>query len=978
MRFKSLLFTAFLALLMTAAAESVSAASPAGMRHAVSLYQRGFYSEAKNLFDGMKGDALADGYAALCAAALKEEGSLARLEGYLAAYPESILAPRAQQARGDLLFEEGNYGDALVAYNLTPVTALYKRERPEFHYRKAWCQYALGRTDEAVTGFEKASSAGEADVKASAEYALGLIAYEKGDFAGAVPHLEEAARDARYADNAAYYLLECHFMQKDYAYVVKQGAKIYPDTPDERKPRLGRILSESYLILGDVEGANRYYEQDLSGKEPKNRSDYFYAGSLLYALKNYKGAVENYSMMEARTDSIGQIANYHLGFSHVQLKDKVSALGAFRDAAGQGYDKAIQEDAWFNWAKLAFDINKDGSVFNSYMKQYPSREKSDQIYSYMAMAALYEHDYEAAVRAYDEIDFLDEDMKSNYMKAYYLRAAQLISKGSYRDAIPLLKVAAYYSPKENPFNQMSRYWLAESFYRDERYGDAREVLTDLYNLSALDGQTEGDLIAYNMAYNYFKEEKYDDALRWFNKYLQADTDTFGADAETRIGDCYFYSRDYRSAIAAYERKMADYPDPDDIYPAYRASVASGLLGNQKQKIAFLERVQTAAPGVKYWDEAMYELGRAYVASGDDIAATRTFKTLKGGTNDPTYVARSLIELGMIEGNNGNDDNALSYYHQVVSSMPGSDYAESALLAIENIYRKKEDPDGYLAYVNALGSGYGGGEARKEDVYFNTVEQMYLGGSYEKALSGFETYMQKYPDGAHRGEALFYLGECCRMLSRGEKACDYYSLAIEEGEGKAYQESAILRWSLLSYSLGHYDDAYKGFRTLSEKTGMQENRTAALEGMMRSAYRGRHYAEAVKAASQLDTREAKYILAKSYLATSRRSEAMPLLKELSANPSDSEGAEAMYLVIQDLYDRGEFSSVSDKVYEFAGKAAGQNYWLAKAYITLGDSFVELGNREQARTTFESIRSGYTPREGTEDDVLDQVKIRLERL
>ena len=84
-----------------------------------------------------------------------------------------------------------------------------------------------------------------------------------------------------------------------------------------------------------MEGANRYYEQDLSGKEPKNRSDYFYAGSLLYALKNYKGAVENYSMMEERTDSIGQIANYHLGFSQVQLKDKVSALGAFRDAAGQ-------------------------------------------------------------------------------------------------------------------------------------------------------------------------------------------------------------------------------------------------------------------------------------------------------------------------------------------------------------------------------------------------------------------------------------------------------------------------------------------------------------------------------------------------------------------------------------------------------------------------------------------------------------------
>ena len=149
-------------------------------------------------------------------------------------------------------------------------------------------------------------------------------------------------------------------------------------------------------------------------------------------------------------------------------------------------------------------------------------------------------------------------------------------------------------------------------------------------------------------------------------------------------------------------------------------------------------------------------------------------------------------------------------------------------------------------------------------------------------------------------------------------------------------------------------------------------------MMRSAYMARNFDDAIAAAKTLDTREAKYILAKSCLATSRRDEAFKLFRELSEYPSTNEGAEAMYLVIQDLYDRGEFDGISEKVYAFSGKAAGQNYWLAKAYITLGDTFVEQGNREQARITYESIRDGYTPRPGTDDDVLDQVKIRLERL
>ena len=95
------------------------------------------------------------------------------------------------------------------------------------------------------------------------------------------------------------------------------------------------------------------------------------------------------------------------------------------------------------------------------------------------------------------------------------------------------------------------------------------------------------------------------------------------------------------------------------------------------------------------------------------------------------------------------------------------------------------------------------------------------------------------------------------------------------------------------------------------------------------------------------------------------------------PSLAEGAEAAYLLIQDQYDRAAFDHLDEKVYDFAAKAQGQNYYLAKAYIVLGDSFAERGQTAQARQTFESIRDGYTPT-GTADDVLDQVALRLKKL
>ena len=157
--------------------------------------------------------------------------------------------------------------------------------------------------------------------------------------------------------------------------------------------------------------------------------------------------------------------------------------------------------------------------------------------------------------------------------------------------------------------------------------------------------------------------------------------------------------------------------------------------------------------------------------------------------------------------------------------------------------------------------------------------------------------------------------------------------------------------------------------------------------MRSAYFGRKFKEAVDAAKEVLsdggadgtlTREAKYLTAKSLLATSQRDAAYEVLRGLSRDPSTAEGAEAAYLVIQDLFDRGRFNEVESAVYKFAQDAPNQAYWLARAFIVLGDSFAENENYRQAKATFESILEGYETADGKPDDVIENVKMRLGRL
>ena len=968
----------------TLAALSISLlclARPEDVTKAIRLYEAGMYAEAAALLEGESG-AKAAAYRALCALAADTENASERTRSYLARYPEDILVPQVRFAWGGWLFDRQRYEEAAAQLMRISTGDLYASQMSEYLYKKGYSALKSGDGERGRNFLNQCQRETRSDYTAPAQYALGYAAYSAGRFREAIRWFDEAKGDPRFTQIANYYIFECRFNEKEYQWVVDHGEALYDKVPADRQPHMARLMSEAYLVLGDKEKAASYYLKQLERRGEKTRSDYFYAGSVLYAAEDWQGAVDNFTQMGQRADSLGQVASYQMGHSYIHLKNKVAALAAFKEAAEQTYSPDIQDDAAYNYAKLAFDLNGDTAAFDDYMHRFNAFSKGDQIYSYIAMSALQKHDYEAAVAAYDHIDELESGMRSNYMKAYFLRAVELMENGSYRGAIPHLKAASYYSSKQDPFNQLARYCLAECYYRDARYQEARSILTDLYNRTALNGKPEGELISYQTAYTYFAEGDYAHARKWFENYLEGPHDAHGADAETRIGDCYFYEKDYPTAIRAYERKLNDYPDPDDIYPAYRAGVACGLIRDFQAKANFLERVKQARPEVPYYSEAMYELGRSYVAIGEEDDAIRTFRTLRSNTKDPEYASRSLLELGMIARNRGDDQAALGYYKQVVDEQ-GS-HSEDALLAIESLYQTRQDPEGYLAYVNQLGDKAHRSEAQKEKVYFSTAEQIFLAGDYAKASKTLQSYLEQYPTGAHAGEAEFYLAESCRLSGEKERAADLYEKALQDGLDGSFAESARLRFATLQYELGNYGKAYGSYLALQESARLEANREAARRGMMRSAFRAREYPDAAEAALSLlpkaqgdDLREARYILAKSYLGSSQREKALPLLEELAKEPSLAEGAEAAYLLIQDQYDRAAFDHLDEKVYDFAAKAQGQNYYLAKAYIVLGDSFAERGQTAQARQTFESIRDGYTPT-GTADDVLDQVALRLKKL
>jgi TolA-binding protein len=342
-------------------------------------------------------------------------------------------------------------------------------------------------------------------------------------------------------------------------------------------------------------------------------------------------------------------------------------------------------------------------------------------------------------------------------------------------------------------------------------------------------------------------------------------------------------------------------------------------------------------------------------------------------------------MGSLARNQSQYNEALGYYKKVVEEMAFSDYADDAMAAIESIYQTKNDPEEYIAYIESIGKGASKTEDEKEAMIFNSAEQVYLSGNYERALASLKSYLDKYPAGKNAYKADFYMAESYRSLGKFEQACDSYTNVIQDGEG-SFVELSMLNFSRLSYQLERWEDAFGGYSSLYSAALLDNNRHVAVVGMMRSAFKAHKWSDAITNADRLlvsdkadaqGKAEALYIKAKSYLASSRRDEAFSIVEDLARDVATEYGAEAAYMLIVDSYDKGDFEEVENKVYALSDAGTPHTYWLAKSFIVLGDSFVERGEYEQAEATFQSLVEGY---EATrpDDDVQDNVQMRLKKL
>jgi len=165
----------------------------------------------------------------------------------------------------------------------------------------------------------------------------------------------------------------------------------------------------------------------------------------------------------------------------------------------------------------------------------------------------------------------------------------------------------------------------------------------------------------------------------------------------------------------------------------------------------------------------------------------------------------------------------------------------------------------------------------------------------------------------------------------------------------YTVAVLEKLSEMTYADERWDEAASAYRRLYDAAPTKTGREEAMKGYVRATVAGGDGAKIAAMAADVcghddagaaALREAKYAWAGQLRAEGRRDEAVKLYRELAKDVRTKEGSEAAYYVIESTFGSGDMDKTEKEVFAFSEREP-QAYWLAKAFILLGDVYVEKG-------------------------------------
>lgn len=975
-------------------ANAQSAISDAALERAISLYKFDHWVEARAELTALREQLSSiknraqieqiDYYLALCDSQLKMKDAESRMKRFLAEHHGSSFGNDLQFALGVNYCMLGDMENAKAELSKVHYERLDAQNREKYDLRMGYMAFTEGNYDEAAKYFGRIASGTEYGDHAL--YYKSYMAYAAGDLESARNGFTTLSSSSQYRDLMPFYLMQLDFKGGKYQAVVDKGDALITTTTDEQAQQIRRMVSESWFQLGNYANSVKYMTTYKSAGGQMGRLENYIMGYSLYRQTLYDEADGYLREACGADDMLTQNASYHLADCYLRAGDKNNAMHSFAMASSATFDKDIAEDALFNYGKLQYELG--GGVFNEainvltrYIDQYPSSARTEEAHQLLIAAYYNSRNYAEAYDAIKSLPNPDNEALLALQKIAYFNGLEAYSQGELEQAEASLSESTSVGSNAK-YSALATFWLGEIAYSKGDSGVALQRYRS-YLGRAPRGSREYAMAQYNMGYCYFNDQDMEAAGLAFDKFLAAypTRDSYRADALNRRGDVYYASRRFADAVECYN-KAAALGTMERYYAEYQRAITLGVQNKRGEKINLLQRIVSADRG-DYVDAATYELGHTYIAEEQYSSGVKVLEQFIGQYPNSKYYSQALSDLGLAYMNLGEREKALTYYDKVVKAAPQSAQSKSAMQGIRDIYISSGDADAYFDYAQKLGLEGNVSQMTRDSMSYVAAQKLYLDNKTADAAKSFASYLNNYPKGYYRTDALFFLSDCYVREGRDDDALKSLTELAAEGHNQ-YSERVLDKLSSMCYKKELFEQAASAYRALYDEASTSAAKINAASGYVASTLKYADDETLVKMAddvakmaevNDVARRKAQYSKASVLTRQGKDKEAMTIYKQLSSEVKSAEGAESRYRVIEAEFKAKNYDKAEKMVYAFSDSKTPQNYWLAKAFILLGDIYMARQDSFQARATYQSVVDGYSP---ADDGIVEEAKSKIAKM
>lgn len=888
---------------------------------------------------------------ALAAYILRQDDASTLLEKYKEAYPYTENAEQIELYLGILDFERGKYKPALKRLEKVKPENLETEENNQLLFYRGYCYVQQSKYEKASYEFSQLLKQKDNKYTQPAHYYYGYCQFYQQNYKTALLHLSMVQNDDDFKATTPYLICQCHYYLGDCEKAVAMGEELLKSSPKSKYALSIRHSTASCQFRGKQyqEALENLLEYKKGGKKLQ-REDLYMIGLCYFNLDNAKGTIDNLTKVTKPNDLLTQNSYFHIAMAYLSLGDKKQARMAFESASRYEFDKAISCDALYNYALITYELsyapfNESVSAFERFLKEYPESPYCSKVYEYLINVYLTTKNYQAAYASIQNIERKTPAVYEAQERVLFGMGTTQIANRKYAQAAESFKKIIDGKSYNPDLYARAHFWYGECLYRQGKYPDAIKSFQTYLSKATSRTQEEYAYAHYNLGYSYMKSGNKSESNNWFRKFtLLENTDKqMLADAYNRIGDNYFSERQFAEAKNAYKNAgaVADKVAGAD-YALYQTALIEGLQKEYQSKIETLQTLLTKYPSSAWADEALFEIGKSYVALSDSEKAIDTFTsiTTKYEKTNP-IVRQSKLQIAMLYYNSGSVEKAVAMYKEVATQYPGTEECQTSLESLENIMVESNRVSEYTELAKSLDGKKGVTLSIREDsLTYKAAEKSYFRDDFAAAAESFTTYLDKYQGGKYSSLATYYRANCYYRLGRRAEAFEAYKQVSVDPENPN-KELTYRRLLELSY----------------EQQAYQATVTAATEVISTATD-----AEVVA--------DARYKRMKSNLALG--ADASEDINALRTDTRTAAGAEAEYYYAQSLYDAGDNEGAEREVFAFIEKGTPHSYWLAKAFLVLADSYIARENYFDARQYLLSLQENYTP---APDDITDAINLRL---